>query len=185
MINVDALRRDVASRRTAKADSEFGSIPGSIPYLQSLLKESLSLDDRHLIWSMLVNEAIRAGKEDLEIELLRGQVAALPPQPIFLSSLALALARRANDATEALMTAGRAVSLALQEDRQVRHSYTVLARVAASIHDVGAFREALSGLIADRGNQRSEDSPYEFDFVETDLPIEPELLNAYRDLRND
>lgn len=166
MTDVQTLRQEATKRRALSVESQFGEIPSSIPYLDGLLKQSSSLDEKHLLFSLILGECIRAENRQAEVHYLRRQLEALPRQPIFLASLATALAGIPGSEQEALMLCTEAVDLARQEDRQVRYSLTCQVRVALLLDDYEVLNCAIRGLLADAGNQRSEDTGYEFDFVD-------------------
>ena len=184
MIDASSLREEVARRRSTKSQSEFGAIPESIPYLQSFLTDQLSIDERHLIFAMILNECSRAKNDHLELHFLRRQLSALPLQPVLLASLAGGLAKFPERRAEALQAGAEAVRLAREEDRQVRYSLTALARLALSLKDYSTLERALSELVADAVVTR-EDAPYEFDFVD-DLDarhISSDVISAYKRLQ--
>lgn len=184
MTDIQVLRQEAAARRTLSAESQFGEIPSSIPYLDGLLKQSSSLDEKHLLFSLILGECIRAENRQAEVHYLRRQLEDLPRQPILLANLATALASVPGSEQEALMRCTEAVDLAQQEDRQVRYCLTCQVRVALVLDDYVALNRAIRGLIADSGNQRSEDTEYEFDFVDQiDVGrCDPKLLAQYKEL---
>lgn len=184
MIDVTSIRKEVARQRLTTVQSEFGPIPASIPYLQGLLIDGLSLDERHLMFSLILSECSRAKNDQLELHFLRSQVVSLPAQPVLLVGLALGLARFPEFRDDALRVGREAVTLARNENRQLRYSLTALARLGLSLHDYGAVQSALTELIADKAAKRSEDTPYEFDFVDQLDPrtISPSVISAYRQL---
>jgi hypothetical protein len=182
MINVTSLREEVTKQRSTTVQSEFGPIPGSIPYLEGLLTDSLSLDERHLIFAVILSECSRAKNDQLELHFLRRQVSVLPKQPVLLVGLALGLSKFPEFRGDALRTGLDAVSLARLENRQLRYSLTALARLALSLNDYAVIERALTELVADKGTERSEDTPYEFDFVDQldARRISPSVISAYR-----
>ncbi len=186
MINVTSLRDEIAKQRSTTAQSEFGPIPASIPYLQGLLTDSLSLDERHLVFAAILSECSRAKNDHLELHFLRRQVSALPKQPVLLVSLALGLAKFPELRDDAIQTGLDAVRVARQQDRQLRYSLTALARLALSLNEYTALELALTELIADQSSNRDEDTGYEFDFVDAidTHRIAPSLLDAYKGLRS-
>ena len=184
MTDVRALRQEVTKRRASVVESDFGEIPSSIPYLEGLLQKASSLDDSHLLFALILGECTRADNRPAEVHYLRRQLAALPLQPIFLASLASALASVPGAGSEALTRCLEAVNLAQKEDRQVRYCLTVQARVALALHDHETLAASLKGLIADAKFERAEDSGYEFDFVDQidAQRIDPTLLAEYKAL---
>ena len=179
-----ALRQEVAKLRSTIVDSEFGAVPSSIVHLEGLLRQTASLEDRHLLFAMLLGECTRADNRLAEIHFLRRQLAELPPQPMFLTSLASALAKEPNSATEALALCEEAIRLAEHEDRRIRYCLTCQVRLALALDNYEVLSSALRDLIADAGHKRGQDSAYEFDFVDQidDRRIDPDLLQQYRSL---
>ena len=182
--NVHLLRNEAAERRTSVVLSEFGEIPSSIPYLEGLLQKASSLDDKYLLFALVLGECTRADNRQAEVHYLRRQMSSLPLQPVFLTSLASALATEPASHVEALARCAEAVELAMREDRQVRYSLTFQARLALALGEYEVLTSALKGLIADAHCERSEDTGYEFDFVdEIDTRrIDPALLAQYKAL---
>jgi hypothetical protein len=183
-MDVSAVRSQVAKHRSSRVPSEFGEIPGSITYLDGLLQQASSVDEKHLLFAMVLGECARAGNREMELHYLRRQADSLPPQPIFLTSLASALANVPGSGDEALARCGDAVALANKEDRQVRYSLTCQARVALLLNNYETLNSALKELIDDAGRQRAEDTGYEFDFVDQiDVGrCDTQLLDRYREL---
>jgi hypothetical protein len=184
MIDVRALRQEVAKLRSTVVKSKFGVVPSSIGYLEALLQEATSSQDKHLLFALILGECTRAQNGLAEVHFLRRQVAELPLQPVLLTSLASALARDRESAPEALVRCDEAVRLAQQEDRQVRHCLTCQARIALALSDYEVLSAALRALISDAGRQRAEDTAYEFDFIDQiDVRhVDPALLQQYKAL---
>lgn len=184
MTDVRALRQELAKRRVSHVRSAFGEIPSSIPYLDGLLTQVTSLDEEHLLFALILGECTRAQNRQAEVHYLRRQIHALPLQPIFLASLATALASSPGSEAEALARCAEAVELSRREDRQVRYCLTCQARVALALDDYGVLTEALKGLVADAESARAEDTGYEFDFLDQidAQRCDAELLSSYRAL---
>jgi hypothetical protein len=179
-----ALRREAAKLRSTIVESEFGAVPSSIGYLESLLSRASSSEDKHLLFALILGECARADNRLAEMHFLRRQVAELSLQPVLLTSLASALVGDPASAPEALARCEEAVRLARQEDRQVRYSLTCQATIALALNDYEVLSAALRGLIEDAGRERTEDTAYEFDFVDKiDVQrIDAELLANYKTL---
>lgn len=179
-----AIRGQVAKLRLTTAPSEFGQIPASVPYLDELLKQAPSLDDKHLLFAIILGECTRADNRALELHYLRRQIQSLPLQPILLTSLATALAYMPGTYREALSVCAEAVALAKKEDRQVRWSLTSQARIALMLDDYEVLHYALRELIDDAAKARVEDMGYEFDFVDQiDVQrLDAGLLARYKEL---
>lgn len=184
MTNSSEIRRQVAKLRSNTVPSEFGRIPASVPYLDGLLKQALRLDEKHLLFALILGECTRAENRALELHYLRQQIQSLPLQPILLTSLATALATTPGMNAEALSVSHDAVALAKKENRQVRWSLTSQARISLMLDDYDTLTRALEELVSDVGAERSEDTDYEFDFVDQiDVQrIDTGLLERYKEL---
>jgi hypothetical protein len=183
-VDARALRQETTKLRATVVESEFGAVPASIGYLEDLLREAASSEDKHLLFALILGECARAGNRLAEVHFLRRQVAELPPQPVLLMSLASALAGDQESVPEALLRCKEAVRLAQHEDRQVRYCLTCQARIALALDDYEVLSAALRALIVDAGRQRTEDTAYEFDFVDQidARRIDPRLLQQYKAL---
>lgn len=184
MTDFKKLRKEAEERRSIFVKSKFGEVPGSIPYLEGLIDKASSLDEKHLIFALILSECAREDNPVIEVEFLRRQMLELPLQPIFLASLASALIRIPGSMSEALARSKEAVELANSENRQLRYCLTCRVRLALSVGDYDAVSEALHNLIADAGQNRAEDSSYEFDFLDLidERKVDPELLRQYKEL---
>ena len=184
MTDVRALRQEVAKRRASHVASAFGEIPSSIPYLDGLLTQAASLDEEHLLFALILGECTRAENRQAEVHYLQRQIDTLPLQPIFVASLATALASSPGSEAEALARCAEAVELARREERQIRYCLTCQARVALALDDYGVLTGALKGLVADAKSTRTEDTGYEFDFLDQidAQRCDAELLASYRAL---
>lgn len=161
------LMRKAAKLRAVKVESDIGLISGSIAYLDGLLKEDLSIDDKYQLFFLIVDECFRSGNRNAEEYYLRRQISELPLQPILLTNLAQFLVNDSEKAKEALAFCEEAVRLAINEDRQVRYALTCQVRIALALDDYEVLSSALRGLIADAApNRVNEDSIYYFDFVD-------------------
>lgn len=76
------LMRKAAKLRAVKVESDIGLISGSIAYLDGLLKEDLSIDDKYQLFFLIVDECFRSGNRNAEEYYLRRQISELPLQPI-------------------------------------------------------------------------------------------------------
>lgn len=166
MTDSSAIRGQVAKLRSTSVQSEFGQIPASVPYLDGLLQQASALDEKHLLYALILGECTRAQNRALELHYLQQQVKSLPLQPVLLTNLAMALAYTPGREHEALLVCGEAVVLAKKENRQVRWSLTSQARIALMLDDYEILNRTLGELIADAGQARAEDTGYEFDFVD-------------------
>lgn len=183
-MNARELRQEAAKRRSTVVDSEFGKIPSSVAYLEELLRKTSSLDDKHLLFALIMGECTRAENRAAEVHFLRRQLTELPLQPVFLASLASALASNPNTVPQAFARCEEAVQLAQHENRQVRYCLTFQARLALALDNYEVLSSSLHNLIADAGHERVEDTDYEFDFIDQidDRRIDPELLRQYKAL---
>jgi len=161
------LCAEVAQLRKQRIPSEFGLIPASIEHLQTILTGELSDDDQAEVYSLLVNECSKAHNDHLYIKALRDRVHALPNDPMSYAGLAFRLALiEPASRSEALDVADKALELAKSQNRLVRYCSTNLARIGLMLDDYEVLSRAIRGLLADSGSQRSEDTGYEFDFVD-------------------
>lgn len=183
-MDAHALRQVAAKLRSTVVESEFGAVPSSIRYLEGLLLQANSSEDKHLLFALILGECVRADNRLAEIHFLRRQVVELPLQPVLLTSLASALAGDPETVPEVLASCQKAIRLARYEDRQVRYCLTCQARIALVLDDYEILSEALRDLIADAGRERVEDVAYAFDFVgQIDVQrIDPALLRQYKAL---
>jgi hypothetical protein len=180
-----ALRAEVARLRKQRISSEFGLIPASIEYLQAVLTGELSDDDRADVYSLLVSECSKAHNDRLYIEVLRDRVRSLPSDPMSYAGLAFRLALiEPTSRIEALNIADKALELAKSQNRQVRYCATNLARIGLMLDDYAVLQRALAELVGDAGSDRSEDTRYEFDFVDKiDVQrFDAGLLARYKEL---
>lgn len=186
MTNSSEIRRQVAKLRSITVPSEFGKIPASVPYLDGLLKQASALNEKHLLFALLVEECGRTSNRPLELHYLQQQAKSLPLQPVLLTRLATALAYTPGMNIEALSVSHEAVALAKKENRQVRWSLTSQARIALMLDDYDTLTHALEDLVADADAGRSEDTGYEFDFVDQiDIRrFDARLLGRYKKLAN-
>lgn len=85
---------------------------------------------------------------------------------------------------EAVAIAEKAIDVAKSQDRLVRYCATNLARIGLILDDYVVLQRALVDLVSDAGRDRSEDSGYEFDFVnQIDVRrIDAGLLARYKAL---
>ncbi|MBP6096555.1 MAG: hypothetical protein KBF58_06945 [Methyloversatilis sp.] len=180
-----AIRADLASLRKQTVRSRFGEIPASVEYVETLLGRSFSDDDRSLLYSLLIGECSRSQNDELYVDALRRRLRDLPNDPISHAGLAMTLATiGGKHRDEALKLANDAILIAKLENRLVRYCATNLARVALVLDDYESLNSALAELVNDGGFTRSEDSPYEFDFIDhidTSL-VDQELLARYSNL---
>lgn len=181
------LVREASKHRATKVKSAIGLLPGSIVYLDDLLKKAFSLDEKYQLFLLILDECSLAGNRLAEEHFLRRQITELPLQPILLTSLARFLANDPATADEALVRCEEAVRLAIHEDRQVRYALTCQARIALTLGNYEVLASALRALIADAApNRVNEDSIYYFDFVDKiDLNrIDSALLERYKALES-
>lgn len=177
------LCAEVAQLRKQCIPSEFGLIPASIEHLQTVLTGELSDDDQAEVYSLLVNECSKAHNDHLYIKALRDRVHALPNDPMSYAGLAFRLALiEPASRSEALDVADKALELAKLQNRLVRYCSTNLARIGLMLDDYVALNHALQELVNDVGNERQEDTHYEFDFVGSiDVQrVDAELLARYK-----
>lgn len=184
MTNSSEIRKQVAKLRSYTVPSEFGQIPASVPYLDGLLKQVSTLNEKHLLFALILGECTRAENHALELHYLRRQIQSLPLQPIFLTSLATTLANTSGMNVEALSVSHEAIALAKKENRQVRWSLTSQARIALMLDDYDTLTHTLEELVSDAGAARSEDTAYEFDFVDQidTQRFDAGLLERYKEL---
>lgn len=180
----DLLRAELAILRKQQVQSTYGLIPASVVHLEQLLAEVTS-DERSEIYTLLVGECSRSRNDRLYIDCLRRRAHDFPNDPMSHAGLAFRLAMiEPEHGDEALTTAGKALMLAKSENRQVRYCATNLARLALMLDDYEALNRSLEELVADAGNEREEDSNYEFDFVDKiDVRrVDASLLARFKDL---
>ena len=180
-----ALRAELASLRKQRVQSVYGLIPASVEHLEQLLATTASDDERAALYALLLSECSRAQNDRLYIDCLRRRVRDLPNDPMSYAGLAFRLAMiEPEHRGEALATADKAVELAKSQGRQVRYCATNLARISLMLDDYEALDRALKELVADVGNEREEDTGYEFDFVDQiDVQrIDAGLLARYKEL---
>lgn len=181
----DALRAELALLRKQRVQSAYGLIPASVEYLEQLLSEVSSDDERAEVYTLLVSECSRARNDPLYIDCLRRRVRDFASDPMSYAGLAFRLAMiEPEHRTEALATADKALELAKAQNRQVRYCATNLARIALMLDDYQALNRSLGELVADADNVREEDSNYEFDFIEKidGRRVDSNVLAQYRGL---
>jgi hypothetical protein len=181
----DALVAKLGAMRKQRVGSTFGPIPASIPYLDEMLADATSDEERGLLYSLLIGECSRARNDALYVDRLRRRARDMTTDPMSHAGLATTLAlldRQHRD--EALASAYKALELAKLQGRQIRYCGVSLARVALSLDEYGPLQHALRELIEDFGQPRQEDIGYEFDFVDQIDPkrCDTELLNSYKSL---
>lgn len=161
-----ALLAELVTLRKQRIQSRFGSTPRSVLRLEQLLAEATSDEDRSVLYSLLVSECSKARNDALYIDCLRRRVRDLPTDPMNHAGLAITLAMvEPFSHDEAVSIADKALDVAKSQDRLVRYCATNLARIGLMLNDYVVLQRALAELIGDAGNDRSEDTRYEFDFV--------------------
>jgi hypothetical protein len=185
-VDFDALVARLNSLRKERSPSEFGEIPASIALLESTLSGASSDEERHVVYSLLVNECSKSRNDTIYVHMLRRRVRDFPADPMYHAGLAFRLALiEPNSRIEALRIAEQARTLAKAQDRLVRYCATNLARIAMMIDDYEALKTALLELVEDAGRERADDTNYEFDFVNRidSSRCGVELLARYEALR--
>jgi hypothetical protein len=169
MINefeLTVIRARLQSIDSMKAESEFGPIPASVPYLEDMLGANLDFDDRSLIYSLLISECSRAKNDSLYIAMLRRREKDLENDPMSRLGLAHTLVIiKPELADEALNVAKEALNMAKAQDWLVKYCATSIVRIGLVRKDYDIVQFGLAELVADSKNQRLEDSGYEFDFL--------------------
>jgi hypothetical protein len=179
------LRKLAEEHRGAWTDGQEGPVPGSIPLLKSLI-ESAATEDLEDIYGVLVDECVRAGRFDLELEFRRELSQRFPSDPVICCSLALCLARCGLvEQSKACVTG--AVECARITNRYLRYALTTMLKMAADRGDYAAVNDAMRELLTDAASTRAEDYVFESDFLRNldESQVDPPLLQAYRRLIDD
>lgn len=180
-----ALLDELARLRTQRVPSSYGQIPASVARLEDLIRAAGTREELALLYSLLFSECSKAKNDALYLSALQRGVEQFPNSPQFQVDFAFGLALVGhNRGDEALASATHAIELAKTQDRMVRYSATALLRIALALDNYDAVNRALAELVADEGGVRSEDTGFEFDFVDRIDPnrADPSLLRSYRAL---
>ncbi len=180
-----ALCAELAMLRKQWVQTRFGPAPGSVPRLEQLLDAVASDEDRAVLYTLLASECSKARNDSLYIDCLRRRARDLPTDPMAHAGLAIRLGMiEPSNRNEAIEIADKALELAKSQDRLVRYCATNLARVGLMLDDYAVLRRALAELVGDVGRDRSEDTGYEFDFVDRiDVRrIDAKLLARYKEI---
>jgi uncharacterized protein HemY len=162
-----ALVAELATLRKQRVKFRFGAVPGSIPRLEQLLAASASDEDHAVLYALLASEYSKAKNDSLYIDCLRRRARDLPNDPMAHAGLAITLVIvQPSRRNEAITIAEKALDVAKSQDRLVRYCATNLARIGLMLDDYAVLQRALAELVADVGSDRSEDTRYEFDFVD-------------------
>ncbi len=162
-----ALCAELVTLRKQRVQSRFGSVPGSVPRLEQLLDATASDEDRAVLYALLASECSKARNDSLYIDCLRQCARDLPTDPMAHAGLAITLCIiDPSSSSEAIAIADKALDIAKSQDRLVRYCATNLARIGLMLDDYAVLQRALAELIGDAGCDRSEDTGYEFDFVD-------------------
>jgi hypothetical protein len=168
--------------------STFGLIPKSIVHLEEKLDVTNDRKERAAIFVLLVKESSRVDNDELYLCVLRRRAAEFSDDPISLGGLAFGIAAmRPIDKVDAANAAKNALEVARQADRLVRYSATNAIRVGLMIDDYDLIDKALEVLLTDEAKHRSEDTPYEFDFLTKidENRCTMSLLRRYQNLNKD
>ena len=182
----DALQSELVLLRREQVQSSYGLIPKSIQYLEKRLLASESDGEQAELYSLLISECSTAKNDRLYLDWLRRRVLDRPTDPICYAGLAFTLAMFGSEPRDEAMAASvKALNLAKSQDRLIRYCATNLARVALILDDCDALNLALEVLIADAGKKRSEDAPYQFDFIDQikSSRCDASLLARYKELK--
>jgi hypothetical protein len=179
------IRNQIPNLRRMLVQSPQGSIPKSIEFLNSMIADANSLDDKAALYTLLLSECGYFRSDELTVYFLRKQVLDLPNDPLPMTSLALKLAQSTGAQSEALLIAERAIEVAKLQNRQVKYSLTCLARVALASGNYDIFNQALAQLVDDADQWRAEDLGLEFDFIDQvdSSRADARILSKYRALR--
>lgn len=162
-------------------------VPGSIPFLEQLLKaetDPFSIDEILMeIWS----EYVRADLGVQQLETVRRRVKNLPEDILVklaladqLSQLGVKSVEYSNESKDVTI---QAVSLAREKNEWVRYSLSEKARIGARLNDSEMFASALSELILDieSGREFEVDSRIFGELVDN-IPngfCAPEIIERY------
>lgn len=179
------LVAELATLRKQRVKSRFGPVPGSVPRLEQLLAASTSDEDRAVLYTLLASECSKARNDSLYIDCLRRCARDLSNDPMAHADLAITLVIvQPSSRNEAITIADKALDMAKSQDRLVRYCATNLARIGLMLDDYAVLQRALAELVGDAGSDRSEDTSYEFDFVDKiDVQrFDAGLLARYKEL---
>ncbi len=179
--NFFQMRQQIASLRYEKTIKNGEQVPRSILFLEEKLSSEQVAINRFDIYLLLRDECFRAELPRLEIEYARKCVRDMPSEPLPWIALADLLGERVEGQVEAIGIAMEAVKVAREADRFVRHSLCSLARAYYRNSDYRGLESALRDLLEDSATKRSEDGPYDTDFIR-DLPpgaIDGLLIEKY------
>ena len=179
------LRATLASLRKQRVQSDYGLIPASVNHLEKLLATTAADDERAVLYALIFSECSRAQNDRLYVDWLRRGSRDFPKEPQFHIDLAFGLVlTEPRQHEDALASAGKALELAKSQDRLVRYCATNIARIALMLDNYEALNRALEELVADVGAERSQDTGYEFDFVDQidARRIDAGLLERYKKL---
>jgi hypothetical protein len=179
------LRQEIVSLRHEKAITEKGEIvPRSVLFLEEELSSEQDAISRFDIYLLLRDECLRAGLPRQEIEYARRCTRDMPREPLSWIALANLISENVEGRQEAIEIALEAVRVARKADRFVRHSLCSLARAYSRNSDYRGLESVLRDLIDEAAMMRSEDGPYDTDFI-SDLPpgaIDGLLIEKYKSL---
>jgi hypothetical protein len=183
----DAIRTEVSRLRARKINTQFGLAPASIPNLDGLMEECPVNDgcDRSTLYSLLLGECSRAMNDEMYIYFLKRRCAEDEADVLALTNLGSVLSVIGGDKSdEALIAAEKAVRMAKDQNRFVRHCATNLARAALRLNNYDYLIIALRTLLDDAENFREQDTTFAFDFIDgIDLKrCDAELIDQYKKL---
>src|SRR6188768_1547966 len=74
VMDARALMQEAAKRRSTVVNTEFGPAPSSIGYLEGLLQQASSTEEKHLLFALILGECTRAENRLAEVHFLRRQL---------------------------------------------------------------------------------------------------------------
>lgn len=147
-------------------------IPGSVVFLNDLLKKSENPLDREDIYSAIAMEYSKAGLVAQEINTLRAKASEFKNEFMFIATLADRLRYEESHYEESKNLIEDALTKAKEKNEFVRLVLGIRARIARQIRDQELFSQTVSELIADyKSNKRELDIGFEDDFTK-ELPKE-------------
>lgn len=158
------LRPQLAGLRGQLAEMNGMEVPKSLPFLEEQLARETDALSRIDIYLLLRDECLRAGHKQLEINYAK-RCAEESAEPLPWINLADLLATEEETSTDAVVAATKAVDLARQKNRFIRHALCSLGRALWKNAQYSEVPRVLEELLADVGNEREEDGPFDFDFV--------------------
>lgn len=140
-------------------------IPDSVLFLERQLIETKDESTRIALYGLICSECAVSNLYKRRLAALRAEAAEFSDEPVPFVSLAIQLSREQQTQEEARQVFEMALRKATRTDRFVRYALGERARFARMTGDLDLLQDCLTQLIADVGNERSEDCGFEADFV--------------------